>query len=196
MPPQSQSAFSRFIASTRELFSEEKDPETRWKKLTPRLRDLLADPEVLEHSRSWPECSHTQRAENLLLYEDPDFGFVINGLTKNPNTRTPIHDHAHNWTLYGVLDGTETIERYERLDDGSKPGYVEVRQSAKFRVGPGDVDLVHPGQIHAEESGAERTVAIIVRAEKPGTFLQGRYDPVGKKYSEGYGPVQIPYKVG
>jgi len=57
------------------------------------------------------------------------------------------------------------------------------------------VDLVRPGQIHAEESGTERTVAIIVRAEKPGTFLQGRYDPVGKKYSQGYGPVQIPYKM-
>ena len=136
-----------------------------------------------------------ERADNLLFYEDPDFGFVINGLTKNPHTRTQIHDHAHNWTLYGVLDGNETIERYERLDDKSNLDYADVRLISSCRVSPGDVDLVPPWQIHAEGSGDERTVAIIVRAEKAGGFLQGRYDPANKKYWQGYGPRQIPYKV-
>ena len=44
------------------------------------------------------------------------------------------------------------------------------------------LDLVRPWQIHAEESGEERIVAIIVRAEKPGGFLQGRCDPETCKY--------------
>ena len=195
MAAKTESAFGRFIASTRRLFAEEKSVEKRWEELAPLLRDLLADPKVREQSKNWPECAHKERADNLLFYEDPDFGFVVNGLTKNPRTRTQIHDHAHNWTLYGVLDGTETIERYERLDDKSKPDYAEVRQTSKSRVQPGDVDLVPPYQIHAEESGDERTVAIIVRAEKAGGFLQGRYDPATKKYWQGYGPHQIPYKL-
>ena len=28
-----------------------------------------------------------------------------------------VHDHAHAWVLYGVLDGKEFLERFERLDD-------------------------------------------------------------------------------
>ena len=195
MAATAESAFSRFIASARRLFAEEKDVEKRWQKLAPLLRALLADPETRKSSDKWPNCAHAERAENLLLYEDPDFGFVINGLTKAPHTRTQIHDHAHNWTLYGVLDGNETIERYERLDDRSKPDYAEVRGVSKLRAAPGEVDLVRPYEIHAEASGEERTVAIIVRAEKPGGFLQGRYDPVNKKYWQGYGPRQIPYKM-
>ena len=195
MAAKTDSAFSRFIASTRKLFAEEKDPAERWEKLVPLLRELLADPEIQESSRQWPECAHKERAENLLFYEDPDYGFVVNGLTKAPNTRTQVHDHAHNWTLYGVLDGTETIARYERLDDGSKPDYAEIRGVSKLRAGPGEVDLVRPYEIHAEASGEERTVAIIIRAEKAGGFLQGRYDPVNKKYWQGYGPIQIPYKL-
>ena len=194
-PYPAQTAFRRFISSARSLFAKERDVERRWEKMRPLLRELLTDPEIRESSRNWPECAHKERAENLLLYEDPDFSFVINGLTKAPHTRTQIHDHAHNWTLYGVLDGTETIVRYERLDDGSKADYAELRGTSKFRAGPGDVDLVRPWEIHAEASGEERTVAIIVRAEKPGGFLQGRYDPVNKKYWQGHGPVQIPYKV-
>jgi hypothetical protein len=55
--------------------------------------------------------------------------------------------------------------------------------------------LVPPYEIHAEESGEGRTVAIIVRAEKAGGFLQGRYDPATNKYWQGYGPEQIPYEL-
>jgi predicted metal-dependent enzyme (double-stranded beta helix superfamily) len=186
-------AFDRFIQSARELFAREEDLDRRWEGLKPLLSDLLADPEVVEASTRWPECAHKERAENLLFYEDPDYGFVVNGLTKAPQTRTQIHDHAHNWTLYGVLDGTETIMRYERVDDKSKFDYAEIRGVSKLRAGPGQVDLVRPWEIHAEASGEERTVAIIVRAEKAGEFLQGRYDPVNRKYWQGYGPIQVPY---
>ena len=195
MVSQKKSALGQFIASMRTLFAEEQDVEKRWEGLAPLFRELLAAPEILARSKKWPKCAQAERAENLLFYEDPDFGFVINGLVKAPNTRTSVHDHAHNWTLYGVLDGSENIKRYERLDDGSKPDYAELRNTENFSVGPGDIDLVRPWQIHAEESGDERTVAIILRAEKSGGFLQGRYDPVNKKYWQGYGPTQIPYKL-
>ena len=187
------SALQKFIESTRRLHAEEKDPAKRWDKMTPLLQELLADPSIREQSKSWPTCSQADRAQNLLFYEDPNYRFVINGLIKAPKSRTQIHDHAHNWTLYGVLDGNETIERYERIDDRTKPDYAEIRKTVDVKVGPGKIDLVPPYEIHAEESGDERTVAIIVRAEKAGSFLQGRYDPATKKYWQGYGPEQIPY---
>ena len=192
----SKTAVTKFIAAARQLCAEEQDPATRWQKMTPLLQDLLAEPSLREQAKHWPDCSQTgERAENLLFYEDPDYKFVINGLIKAPHGRTQIHDHAHNWTLYGVLDGTETIERYERVDDRSKSDYAELRKSVNVKVGAGKIDLVPPYEIHAEESGDERTVAIIVRAEKAGGFLQGRYDPATNKYWEGYGPKQLPYEL-
>jgi predicted metal-dependent enzyme (double-stranded beta helix superfamily) len=188
------SAVEKFIDSARKLHAEESDPATRWAKMTPLLQELIGDPAVKEQSKHWPDCSQGgERAENLLFYEDADYKFVINGLIKAPHTRTAIHDHAHNWTLYGVLDGAETIERYERVDDRSKPDYAEVRKSVNVKVSTGKIDLVPPYAIHAEESGDERTVAIIVRAEKAGGFLQGRYDPATHKYWQGYGPKQLPF---
>jgi predicted metal-dependent enzyme (double-stranded beta helix superfamily) len=189
------SALKKFIESARRLHAEENDPAKRWEKMTPLLQELLADPSIREQSKSWPTCSQADRAQNLLFYEDPNYQFVINGLIKAPKSRTQIHDHAHNWTLYGVLDGNETIERYERIDDGTKPDYAEIRKTVDVKVGPGKIDLVSPYEIHAEESGDERIVAIIVRAEKAGSFLQGRYDPGTKKYWQGFGPEQIPYEL-
>jgi predicted metal-dependent enzyme (double-stranded beta helix superfamily) len=191
----SESAVEKFIAATRELFTAESDPKRRWESMPPLLQELLADPAVREQSKHWPTCSQTGRAQNLLFYEDPDHKFVMNGLIKAPKSRTQIHDHAHNWTLYGVLDGTETIERYERVDDGSRPDYAELRKTVDVEVSAGEIDLVPPFEIHAEESGEQRTVAIIIRAEKAGGFLQGRYDPATNKYWQGYGPEQIPFQL-
>ena len=196
MEDKSGNALERFISKTRALFAREPDLEKRWKALAPVLAELLADPEVMEASKSWPDCVPAEgRAENLLFYEDPDYGFAINGLTKGrarQGGRSRIHDHAHIYTLYGVLDGHERIERYERLDDRSKPGYAKIRKSTDQFVGPGEIDLVKPYEIHTEVTVGERTVAVIIRSQKGGDFNQGRYVPEKDEYYESLGPRQTP----
>ena len=199
MAIQIQTATQRFIDKAHDLFKNEQDPEKRWPMMIPLMREMLADPEVQERSKLWPDCVVTDRAENLLLYEDPTYGFVLNGLVKPANRVAPtgwkgIHDHAHIYTVYGVLDGAETIERYERLDDGSKADYAEIRQTAVMDVVPGVVDLVRPWEIHCEVNGAKRSVALILRSEKSGGFLQGRYDPDTNRYWQGLGPRQTPFQ--
>ena len=189
-------ALERFIEKTRALFAAEADLEKRWTALEPILAEMLADPDVLEAAKGWPDCvPRDGRAENLLFYEDPDYGFAINGLTKGTTrqgVRARIHDHAHIYTLYGVLDGHEQIERYDRLDDRSKPDYAEIRLASDKHVGPGEIDLVRPYEVHTENTVGERTVAIIVRSQKGGSFNQGRYNPETNEYYESLGPRQTP----
>ena len=199
MESKSQNALERFISKTRELFAREPDLDKRWKALSPILAELLADPEVLEASKGWPDCVPAGgRAENLLFYEDSDYGFAINGLTKGDarqGGRARIHDHAHIYTLYGVLDGHERIERYERLDDRPRPGYAEIRKSIDVLVGPGEIDLVKPYEVHTEVTVGERTIAVIIRSEKGGGFNQGRYNPETNEYYESLGPRQTPVEM-
>ena len=190
-------ALNRFIAKTRDLFSEEPNLDRRWELLKPILGELLSDPQVQEASQRWPDCvAKDSRAENLLFYEDPDYGFAINGLTKGgarrAGERTRVHDHGHIYTLYGVLDGRERIERYERTDDGSKWDYRPIRRTDDVMVESGDIDLVKPYEVHAEVTVGERTVAVIIRSQKAGEHLQGRYDVETGNYFESVGPVQTP----
>lgn len=191
-----ENALDRFVRETRELFAKEADPEKRWPALKPILARLLADPDVIAASKNWPDCVPADnRAENLLFYEDPDYGFAINGLTKGAarqDAGTRIHDHAHIFTLYGVLDGHERIERYERVDDRSKPDYAEISKLRDDFVGPGEIDLVRPYEVHCEVTVGERTVAVIIRSQKGGSFNQGRYDPATNRYWESLGPRQTP----
>jgi hypothetical protein len=189
----------RFVRKTRELFAKEQDPEKRWTALSPVLTELLNDAEVREASKGWPETVFRDgRAENLLFYEDPDYGFAING-TKGSGgragQRSLIHDHAHIYTLYGLLDGHQRLERYERVDDRSKPDYAEIRKTSDRLIGPGDMDLAKPYEVHAEVNIGEPTATIIVRSQKGGGFNQGRYDPETNRYWESLGPRQMPVEM-
>ena len=199
MEDKNQNALDRFVGKTRELFAREQDPEKRWSSLSPILAELLADPEVIEASKHWPDCVPKDgRAENLIFYEDPDYKFAINGLTKGEarqGSRTRVHDHGRIYTLYGVLSGRENMERYERIDDRSKPDYADIKKSSDNFVSPGMIDLVKPYEIHAEVTVGERTVAVIIRSEKAGNHLQGRYDIETKEYFEGVGPRQTPVEM-
>jgi hypothetical protein len=202
MTAKSETALDRFIAGTRALFAAERDSERRWTQLGAVLAPLLADADVIAASKSWPACHVIDnRVDNLLFYEDPDFGFVINGLVfaeGDNGAGARVHDHGHVYTLYGLLDGRQQIQRYERLDDGSRAEFAEIRKTSDSLCGPGEIDLVRPFEVHSEDTHGERAVAVIVRSELTGGFMQGRYQPESNRYWQGLGPRQtrLPFYPG
>jgi len=181
-------AVEKFVGDMRAICAET-EGEDRWTRCRDLLTGLLADPEVQAHAKDWPAgpCDGG-RPENLLFYEDPDYGFVINGLIKDPGGFAVPHDHGPSWTVYGVLAGNERIVRFRQRDDGLEETRVE-------QCGPGTVDVVPPDEIHAEVAGDERTVAVIVRSQRSGTFRQFRYEDDGTPIAFG-GPMQVPYRLG
>jgi predicted metal-dependent enzyme (double-stranded beta helix superfamily) len=186
--------FEKFIADLRAIWAGNSENQTRMEKAKPLLEQLVKDRDLKAHSAGWPS---TEGHKNLLLYVDPDHDFVVNAVVRVPGRKGSVHDHAEAWVLYGLLDGTESLERYDRLDDGSKPGYADIKLASVTTGTQGKVDLVPPGAIHAEQGGQTRSVAIIVRSQKlgQGTVLQGRYDPSANLRTEGYGPTQVPYEL-
>lgn len=187
-------AFERFIADLRGIWAAEPGDRRRMERAKPLLEAFVKDPSVKAHSAQWPS---TEGRKNLLLYVDSIYGFVINAVVRAPGRTGSVHDHADAWVLYGVLDGTETLERYERVDDGSRPGHAEVRLSSVTTGAQGKVDLVPPHAIHAEQGGPVRSVAVILRSQRlgEGTVLQHMYDLQANTVVERYGPTQIPYEL-
>jgi predicted metal-dependent enzyme (double-stranded beta helix superfamily) len=186
--------FDKFIVDLRAIWAAEADDGCRMAKAKPLLETLVRDSGLKAHSASWPS---TEGRKNLLLYVDPNYHFVVNAVVRMPGRTGSVHDHADAWVLYGVLDGTESLERFDRVDDGSRPGYAEVRLASVTTGSQGKVDLVPPRAIHAEQGGPTRSVAIIVRSQKlgEGTVLQHRYDRDANTVVEQYGPTQIPYEL-
>ena len=185
--------FEKFIQDLRAAWAEVLDMEVRMKKGQQLLEALVKDEGLRQASKSWPS---TEGRKNLLFYEDPDYGFAVNGVVRIPGRKGSIHDHAHAWTAYGLLDGTESLERFRRIDDRSQEGHAEVELESITQGTPGKVDLVPPFDIHAEQGGPTRSVAIILRSERvAGKVPQGSYSMEGNLYRQIEGPTNIPYSI-
>ena len=196
-------AVEKFVSQVRDMHARNVEPDELWSKASEYLADVLKDPEVREHAKGWPTSPAKLGLEgkhaNLLFYEDPDYGFVINGLIKAPNAKTTVHDHGVSSTLYGVVTGGEEVLRYERTD-GGKPGDLpdkaEVAETERVEVAPGYVDYIKPWDIHAELNGSESTAALIVRSQRCGTYVQNIFYRDTGTVEQYYGPDQIPYNLG
>jgi predicted metal-dependent enzyme (double-stranded beta helix superfamily) len=184
-------AFQDFVAALRVLHAARLPDHAHWKKVGDLLGGLLRDASFRDHSRGWPVCGY----ENLVLHHDQDYGFVVNGLVRGSHHKSPPHDHAHTWTVYGVLDGIETITKFERADDGRNAAQADLRQVEQFDARPGDVHVLAPGLIHTETNGEGRVVAIVVRSDKVGDVLQNAFDPATGAIKKITGPKQVPYEL-
>ena len=184
--------FENFVADLRAIWAAENDNQRRMERAKPLLERLVMDQGLKAHSALWPS---TEGYKNLLLYVDPQYHFAINAVVRAPGRSGSVHDHADAWVLYGVLDGSESLERYERIDDGMRDGHAELRLLSVTTGTQGKVDLVPPHAIHAEQGGPTRSVAVIVRSQRlgEGTILQRAYDPATQTVVERFGPTQVPY---
>ena len=186
-------AFAKFIQDLRTTWAEVPEMEARMKRGQKLLEELVRDDSLRQASQSWPS---TEGRKNLLLHEDAEYGFAVNAVVRVPGRKGSIHDHAHAWTAYGILDGTESLERFRRIDDGSKEGYAKLELESVTEGNPGKVDLVPPFDIHAEQGGPTRSVAIILRSERvAGKVLQGSYDRENNKYRRIDGPTNVAYEI-
>jgi predicted metal-dependent enzyme (double-stranded beta helix superfamily) len=164
--------------------------------LEPMLDRVAAAIQPLLADRAWLAAHGLPKVDEpryYLLYEDPDHGFVVTLMHHAAGHQGWIHDHGSMWTVYGVYDGQEAIYRYERVDDGSREGYAEIRPAGRIDAGPGTVDWVLPYAIHNEVNETDRpSLAIIVRSENGGRVLQSRFDPARNATWQGPGLPATP----
>jgi hypothetical protein len=166
------SVLQLFIDDLPAFGAVEPDMGKRMKRTRPLLERLVKDDGLKGHSAIWPS---TEGGKNVLSSVDQEFNFVING----------------------VLDGTESLERFSRSDDGSKPGYAGVKLSSATTGSLGEVDLVPPYDIHAKRGGSTRPVDVILRSQPlgEGTVLQKGFDLKANRVVERFGTNKFPYEL-
>ena len=82
------------------------------------------------------------------LHEEPDHSLAIFVVTWLPGEETPPHDHG-TWAVIAGLEGRETNHLWQRLDDGSRPGYADVRRAGSQAIECGTVVAMASDAIHS-----------------------------------------------
>jgi predicted metal-dependent enzyme (double-stranded beta helix superfamily) len=104
--------------------------ELALRQAVPFLANLVRDPAFLE-AEILPlleEARGTQEGWYVAhSYEGKDHAFSLRVFVWPPSTQTRIHDHS-SWGVYCCAVGSVLEERYERLDDSSRPDHARLKK--------------------------------------------------------------------
>ena len=94
----------------------------------PFLAHLVKDPAFLE-TEILPLLEEARGTEEdwYVAHSYKDHSFTLQVFVWPPSTETRIHDHS-SWGVYCCAVGSVLEERYERLDDGSRPDHAHLKK--------------------------------------------------------------------
>jgi predicted metal-dependent enzyme (double-stranded beta helix superfamily) len=149
----------------------------------PFLAHLVKDPAFLE-AEILPLLGESRgTAEDWYVahrYEGEDHSFSLQVFAWPPSTGTKIHDHS-SWGVFSCVVGSVLEERYERLDDGSRPDHAHLRRIWQLlwsREDGASSVLPHDGGIHRiGNSGDSLAISVHLYGPRIGEVDGRDYDP-------------------
>jgi predicted metal-dependent enzyme (double-stranded beta helix superfamily) len=143
--------FADFVTDLELITAVEAVDEEKIRKIHRKMRLLISGgDDFLSAEAKAPSREHYARH---LIHEDAKKRFVVVSLVWGPGQGTPIHDHS-TWGVAGILTNELRIVNYDRLDDGSKPGFADLREASSITAPAGTVTYVLPpnDEIHLLEN--------------------------------------------
>lgn len=154
-----------YIADLRRITQATQDPDAIIARVGP-----LAERVALNRDWLLPQhytCDEAQGFGVHLLHEEPDHTLAVFAIAWLPGRGAPPHNHG-TWAVVSGVDGAETNVFWKRVDDGTRPGYAEIRHNGEREFSAGDIVAFLPHEIH---SVVNRTTAVTVSLHTYGKHL-------------------------
>lgn len=115
-----------------------------------------------------------------MLHEEPDHSLAVFAVSWLPNRGAPPHNHG-TWAVVVGVDGPEKNVFFERTDDGSRPGYGELKKIGEKSFAFGEVLAMPAGGIHSIWNETEAvTVSLHIYGKHLNHTGRSQFDPKKK----------------
>jgi predicted metal-dependent enzyme (double-stranded beta helix superfamily) len=136
----------QYVRDLRSITSRETDPVVITEQVAPLAKRFAEAPGWLRPEHR--ECDAEQGFSVHLLHEEPNHDLAVFLLSWLPNRGTTPHNHK-TWAVVVGIEGQEQEVNYERLDDGSKPGFADLTRTGEHVMTAGDIARCYPEHIHS-----------------------------------------------
>ncbi len=136
----------QYVRDLRTITAEETDPTKITELVALLARKFAQSPEL--RRPEYRECDDEQGFGVHLLHEEPNHDLAVFLISWLPNRGTTPHNHK-TWAVVVGMEGQEQEINYDRLDDGAKLGYAELKCSGEQVMSAGDIARCYPEHIHS-----------------------------------------------
>lgn len=135
-----------YVKDLRAITAEETDERSIVARVQPLAKRLANAPDWM--TPTYWNCDEKQGFGVHLLHEEQDHSLAVFVMSWLPNRGTLAHNHK-TWAVVVGLHGHEQETEWERLDDGSTPGFAKLRKAGERVMTAGEVAACMPDDIHA-----------------------------------------------
>jgi predicted metal-dependent enzyme (double-stranded beta helix superfamily) len=139
-------SLEQYVQDLRTITAEETDPVRITDRVAPLARKFAQAPGWFRPE--YRECDVEQGFGVHMLHEEPNHDLAVFLISWLPNRGTTPHNHK-TWAVVVGMEGQEQEVNYDRLDDGSKPGYADLQRGGEQVMIAGDVARCYPEHIHS-----------------------------------------------
>ena len=115
-----------------------------------------------------------------LLHEEPNHDLAVFLISWLPSQGTTPHNHK-TWAVVVGIEGGEQEVNWDRLDDGSRPGYADLKRGGERVMKTGDIALCYPEDIHSVWNvGSDISMSLHTYGRHINYTGRSEFDPVRK----------------
>lgn len=133
----------QFVADTRRSLKARSGP-AGVEEVRLHLEQLLPNPALLRDHVGDPPPFGTH-----CIHYDPESDVYVLVHGRERSGGASPHDHGPCWVVYGQYTNYTDMQIWDRLDDGSREGYAELKVGREVRLEPGHAVAMQRGYIHS-----------------------------------------------
>ena len=136
----------QYVADLRKIAAQETDPVRITDRVAPLAQKFAQAPGWFRPE--FRQCDPEQGFSLHILHEEPNHDLAVFLISWLPDRGTTPHNHK-TWAVVVGMEGSEQEVNFERLDDGKRPGYADLKAGETHVMKAGDVARCYPEHIHS-----------------------------------------------
>jgi predicted metal-dependent enzyme (double-stranded beta helix superfamily) len=169
----------QYVQDLRKITAQETDPERITERVAPLAEKFAKEPGWFRPE--YRECDPEQGFSLHILHEEPNHDLAVFLISWLPDRGTTPHNHK-TWAVVVGMQGQEEEINYDRLDDGSRPGFADLKRGEAHVMKAGDIARCYPEHIHSVwNTGKEVSMSLHTYGRHINFTGRSEFDPEAKR---------------
>ena len=169
---------SKLVNALKTITAEESKPATIIARVKPEVAKVVQDASWLKPE--YYEFDVEQGMGINILNQEEDGTILVEAISWGPGRGVAPHDHQ-TWGVVVGIDGVEINVDWQRLDDGSRPGFAVLEKARETEVRKGDVVALLPDDIHSvRNEGDTPSLSLHMYGKALAKVERSEFDPTNK----------------
>jgi predicted metal-dependent enzyme (double-stranded beta helix superfamily) len=172
-----------FVSDIRSILSEKGPTDAGLGQIAQRMQELSKRDDLFELGEYRPPTPGGNTIGSYRLHAEPDNTLIVSVSRFSHEHPTPVHTH-NTWGVLCGYQGTDRYVQYDRVDNGSREGYAELKEVTNRTITRGDAVwwLEYPHDIHQQQAlGDEPSWELLLMGKSTGGIERLHFDPDNRK---------------